>query len=43
MDEDTIVLVDEEGFEHSFTLYRILEVDDVRYACSSLRKIPMGE
>lgn len=32
MNEETIVLVDEEGLEHNFTLYRILEVDDVRYA-----------
>jgi len=30
--EDRIVLVDEEGLEHSFTLYRIVEVDDAAYA-----------
>jgi len=30
--ESEIVLVDEEGVEHRFTLYRIVEVDDVAYA-----------
>lgn len=30
--DDEIVLVDEEGAEHRFTLYRIVEVDGVDYA-----------
>ncbi len=30
--ESEIVLVDDEGVEHKFTLYRIIEIDDAAYA-----------
>jgi len=42
MDEEMIVLVDEEGLEHNFTLYRILEVDNVRYALLVPEEDPEG-
>ena len=32
MDEDMIVLLDEEGVEHDFTLLEVVEVDGVPYA-----------
>lgn len=30
--ESEIVLVDDEGQEHKFTLYRVIEIDDASYA-----------
>ena len=30
--ESEIVLVDDEGVEHKFTLYRIIEIDNAAYA-----------
>lgn len=31
-EEPQIILVDEEGLEHRFTLYRVIEIDDAAYA-----------